>query len=77
MALSTAIYTTYALQTLRSEAEQQVAERAERLAAVLARALARPLFDINSGAISSVVDAAGATPEVLMLRVLGTDGAAG
>jgi PAS domain S-box-containing protein len=75
VAISTAIYTTYVMQTLRSEAEQNLRERAERLAAVLSQALARPLFDINSAAVSSVVDASGATPEVLVLRVLGTNGA--
>ncbi|WP_229211447.1 ATP-binding protein [Duganella sp. BJB476] len=75
VALSTAIYTTYVMQTLKSEAEQNVRERAERLAAVLSQALARPLFDINSAAVSSVVDASGATPEVLVLRVLAPNGA--
>jgi PAS domain S-box-containing protein len=75
VALSTAVYTTYVMQTLRSEAEQNLRERAERLAAVLSQALARPLFDINSAAVNSVVDASGATPEVLVLRVLAPGGA--
>jgi two-component system sensor histidine kinase/response regulator len=75
VAISTAIYTTYVMQALRSEAEQNLRERAERLAAVLSRALARPLFDINSAAVSSVADASGATPEVLVLRVLAPNGA--
>jgi len=75
VAISTAIYTTYVMQALRTEAEQNLRERAERLAAVLSQALARPLFDINSAAVSSVVDASGATPEVLVLRVLGPAGA--
>jgi len=75
LAVSTAIYTTYVMQTLRTEAEQNLRERAERLTAVLSRALARPLFDINSAAVSSVVDASGATPEVLVLRVLAPNGA--
>ncbi|NYE60921.1 PAS domain S-box-containing protein [Duganella sp. 1224] len=75
MALSTAIYTTYVMRTLRAEAEQNLRERAERLAAVLSQALARPLFDINSAAVNSVVDASGATPEVLVLRVLAPNGA--
>jgi PAS domain S-box-containing protein len=75
VALSTAIYTTYVMQALRSEAEQNLHERAERLAAVLSQALARPLFDINSAAVNSVVDASGATPEVLVLRVLAPGGA--
>jgi PAS domain S-box-containing protein len=63
------------MQALRSEAEQNLRERAERLAAVLSQALARPLFDINSAAVASVVDASGATPEVLLLRVLAPNGA--
>ncbi len=75
MAISTAIYTTYVMQAMRTEAEQKLRERAERLAAVLSQALARPLFDINSAAVSSVVDAAGATPEVLVLRVLAPNSA--
>ncbi|MRW85485.1 response regulator [Pseudoduganella sp. FT26W] len=75
MDISTAIYTTYVMQALRSEAEQNLHERAERLAAVLSQALARPLFDINSAAVNSVVDASAATPEVLVLRVLGPNGA--
>ncbi|WP_229262250.1 hybrid sensor histidine kinase/response regulator [Duganella guangzhouensis] len=75
VAISTAIYTTYVMQSLHSEAEQKLRERAERLAAVLSQALARPLFDINSAAVSSVVDASGATPEVLVLRVLAPNGA--
>ncbi|ELX13703.1 multi-sensor hybrid histidine kinase [Janthinobacterium sp. HH01] len=75
VAVSTAIYTTYVMQTLKSEAEQNLRERAERLTAVLSQALARPLFDINSAAVSSVVDASGATPEVLVLRVLAPNGA--
>nr|WP_229265247.1 ATP-binding protein [Duganella sp. 1224] len=63
------------MRTLRAEAEQNLRERAERLAAVLSQALARPLFDINSAAVNSVVDASGATPEVLVLRVLAPNGA--
>ena len=74
VALSTAVYTTYIMRSLSAEAEQNLQERAERLAAVLSQALARPLFDINSAAINSVVDASGATPEVLVLRVLAPNG---
>ncbi|MES2263205.1 MAG: response regulator [Pseudomonadota bacterium] len=74
VALSTAIYTSYATRTLRAESEQQLSERAERLAGVLAQALARPLFDINGAAVSSVVDAMQATPEVLTLRVASPGG---
>ncbi|MRV73998.1 response regulator [Duganella sp. FT92W] len=69
VALSTAVYTTYAARTLRAEAEQQLKERAERLANVLSQALARPLFDINTAAVSSAVDAMQASGEVMMLRV--------
>ena len=74
VALTTAVYTTYATHTLRAEAEQQLRERADHLASVLAQTLARPLFDINSAAVASVVDAMQATPEVLVLRVLAPTG---
>ncbi|QGZ42195.1 PAS domain S-box-containing protein [Pseudoduganella flava] len=75
VALATAAYTTYAVRTLRAEAELHLQERSERLVTVLSQALARPLFDINGAAITSVVDAMRATPEVLMLRVLAPNGA--
>jgi PAS domain S-box-containing protein len=74
VALSTAAYTTYAVRTLRAEAELHLQERSERLVTVLSQALARPLFDINGAAITSVVDAMRGTPEVLMLRVLAPNG---
>ncbi|MEH6434400.1 response regulator [Massilia sp. DD77] len=74
VALSTGVYTTYTLHTLRVEADVKLQERIERQATVLSHALARPLFDINSAAVSSVVDALGATPEVQTLRVLAPDG---
>jgi len=75
VALSTGVYTTYVMQTLREEASTRLQERVERQASVLSQALARPLFDINSAAVSSVVDSLGATPEVLMLHVLAPNGA--
>ncbi|NIA56459.1 response regulator [Massilia sp. TW-1] len=75
VALSTGVYTTYVMRTLQSEADQRLHERVERQASVLSHALARPLFDINSAAVASVVDALGATPEVKMLRVLAPNGA--
>ncbi len=74
VALSTGVYTSYTLHTLRVEADARVQERVERQAKVLSHALARPLFDINSAAVSSVVDALGATPEVQTLQVLAPDG---
>jgi len=74
VALSTGVFTTYTLHALRVEADVKLQERIERQATVLSHALARPLFDINSAAVSSVVDALGATPEVQTLRVLAPDG---
>ncbi|MBY0241365.1 MAG: response regulator, partial [Burkholderiaceae bacterium] len=74
VALSTAIYTGYAARTLRAEAEQQLKERADRLATVLAQALARPLFDINTAAVVSAVDAMQASGEVMMLHVQAPSG---
>lgn len=72
--LSTAAYTIYAVRTLHAEAEQHLNERSKHLVTVLSQALARPLFDINGAAITSVVDAMRGTPEVLMLRVLAPNG---
>jgi two-component system, sensor histidine kinase and response regulator len=74
VALATGTYTTYVMHTLRSEANARLQERVDRQAQVLSQALARPLFDINSAAVSSVVDALGATPEVMTLRVLSPTG---
>jgi signal transduction histidine kinase/DNA-binding response OmpR family regulator/HPt (histidine-containing phosphotransfer) domain-containing protein len=74
VALSTGVYTTYLMLTLRAEADSRLQERVERQASVLSQALARPLFDINGAAVSSVVDALGATPEVQMLNVLAPSG---
>ncbi|SFB87879.1 hybrid sensor histidine kinase/response regulator [Massilia yuzhufengensis] len=74
VALSTGVYTTYTLHALSQDADRRLQERVERQADVLSHALARPLFDINSAAVSSVVDALGATPEVQTLRVLAPDG---
>ncbi|HEY5799630.1 MAG TPA: PAS domain-containing protein, partial [Burkholderiaceae bacterium] len=71
---STGLYTTYAMQTMRNDAEKNLHDRIERQASVLTESLARPLFDINSVAISSVVKALGATPDVVSLRVLTQDG---
>jgi two-component system sensor histidine kinase/response regulator len=75
VALSTGVYTTYVMHTLWAEANERLQERVERQAQALSQALARPLFDINSAAVSSVVDALGATPDVMTLRVLAPDGA--
>jgi PAS domain S-box-containing protein len=75
VALSTGVYTTYVMHSLRAEANAQLKERVEHQAQVLSQALARPLFDVNGAAVSSVVDALGATPEVIALRVLAPDGA--
>jgi two-component system sensor histidine kinase/response regulator len=71
---STGLYTTYAMQAMRNDAERNLRDRIERQAQVLTESLARPLFDINSVAVSSVVKALGATPDVVRLRVLTQDG---
>ena len=74
VALSTTVYTTWVMHSLHREASARLGERIERQANVVSHALARPLFDINSAAVSSVVDALGGTPEVIMLRVLAPNG---
>ncbi len=74
VAVTSGGYTTYATITLRNDANAQLNDRVERQAKVLSQALARPLFDVNGAAVASVVDALGATPEVLMLRVRAPNG---
>ena len=52
VALATGAYTAYVMQSLRAEASARLEERVERFASSLSHALARPLFDINSAAVS-------------------------
>jgi hypothetical protein len=70
VSLSTGLYTTYEILTLRKEADQHVQERLERLVTVVSESLARPLYDFNSAAVSSTVSALGASNDVVHVRVL-------
>lgn len=75
MALTGGAYTAASINSLRVDAEAELNERAQRLTSILAKSLARPLFDINTLAITSVGDAIGMDPEILTLRVTAPDGA--
>lgn len=72
--LSTGLYTAYEIDTLRSEAETRLQDQAERLLSTVAEALARPLFDLNTLAVSSVVDAMASTPNLDALLIHSPDG---
>ncbi|QDL54752.1 PAS domain-containing sensor histidine kinase [Rhodoferax aquaticus] len=66
--------TVIAIESMRISAEAELRDRVSNLASIVSKALARPLFDINTLAIQSVGDAIGRDPEVLRLRVWGSDG---
>lgn len=74
VALSTGFYTLYEIETLKSEAETRLQDQAERLLTTVAEALARPLFDLNTLAVSSVVDAMASTPNLDALLIHSPDG---
>lgn len=66
--------TVIAIESIRISAEAELRERVDNLASIVSKALARPLFDINTLAINSVGDAIGRDPDVLRLQVWGSDG---
>jgi|GEM_PF-3489056 len=66
---SSSLYTLYAIRVLENEAQGRLQDRADKLAGVLASALARPMFDINDQAVTSVVKALGATADLAHLAV--------
>jgi len=72
--LVTSLYTAYNVRALRVEAQARAVVRADEIVQVLSHAIARPLFDINSVAVASVVAALGASPDVAYIGVLGPDG---
>lgn len=72
--LVTSLYTAYNVRALRVEAQARAVVRADEIVQVLSHAIARPLFDINSVAVASVVAALGASPDVAYIAVLGPDG---
>ena len=73
--LASGVNTVVSVQSLRIDADLELNERVENLANVLSKALARPLFDLNSIAIASVGEAVGGDAQVVKVRVLGPDGA--
>jgi PAS domain S-box-containing protein len=72
--VASGLNTVVAIQSLRADADAELSERVENMADVLAKALARHLFDLNSIAINSVGDAVGGDPQVVQVRVTGPDG---
>ncbi|MDT8991526.1 PAS domain S-box protein [Curvibacter sp. APW13] len=74
LTLASVLHAFWAIRSLSARAELELQERADGMVAVLAKALARPLFDLNSLAIASVGESVGGDPQVRGLRVLGADG---
>ena len=72
--LVTSLYTAYNVHALQGEAHARAVNRAEQMINVLSQAIARPLFDINTVAVASVVTALGASADVAYIAVLGPDG---
>jgi PAS domain S-box-containing protein len=73
--LASGVNTVVSVQSLRIDADLELNDRVENMANVLSKALARPLFDLNSIAIASVGDAMGVDAQVVKMRVVGPDGA--
>ena len=73
--VASGVNTVVSVQSLRTDADLELNERVENMANVLSKALARPLFDLNSIAIASVGDAMGVDAQVVKVRVIGPDGA--
>ena len=73
--LASGVNTVVSVQSLRIDADLELNDRVENMANVLSKALARPLFDLNSIAIASVGDAMGVDTQVVKVRVIGPDGA--
>lgn len=73
--VASGVNTVVSVQSLRADADLELNDRVENMANVLSKALARPLFDLNSIAITSVGDAIGVDAQVVKVRVVGPDGA--
>ena len=73
--VASGVNTVVSVQSLRMDADLELSDRVENMANVLSKALARPLFDLNSIAIASVGDAMGVDPQVVKMRVTSPDGA--
>jgi len=57
------------------QAEDSLQQRADRLATLIAGALARPMYDFNTLAVESTVRAVSADPDTTAIRVVDGDGA--
>ncbi|OYT90798.1 MAG: hypothetical protein CFE43_16665 [Burkholderiales bacterium PBB3] len=73
--VASGVNTVVSVQSLRIDADLELNDRVENMANVLSKALARPLFDLNSIAIASVGDAMGVDTQVVKMRVIGPDSA--
>lgn len=71
---SAMLYTLYAIRVLEFDAQARMKDKADRLVTVLGSTLARPMFDINTQAVQSVVEAMGASPDVAHVAVYSPDG---
>ena len=71
--VASGVNTVVSVQSLRIDADLELNDRVENMANVLSKALARPLFDLNSIAIASVGEAMGGDAQVVKVRVMGTD----
>ena len=74
VAFSTGLYTVYALKTLQNDSEEHLQERIERLSTVISETLARPLFDYNSAAVLSAVNALSVMENVVSVLVFDAEG---
>ncbi|MBL8470952.1 MAG: response regulator [Rhodocyclaceae bacterium] len=64
----------YDLWRLHADADARLEDRLRRQSQLVGEALARPLFDFNSAAVTSVVSALGASPDVAGVRVFDPSG---
>jgi two-component system sensor histidine kinase/response regulator len=72
--LSTLAFTTYSAWTLEADTQRRLHDKAQSTATLLSNSLARPLFDINTQAVQSVVAAVGADANVQALTVTSAEG---
>ncbi|MBL8484813.1 MAG: response regulator [Rhodocyclaceae bacterium] len=74
LVLGTAVNASYDVWRLYSDANLRQQDRLERQTTLVGEALARPLFDFNSAAVTSVVSALGSSPDVAGVRVYDSNG---
>ena len=72
--LNTGLYTAYDFFSQRKDAKDQLQLRLERLTAVVAESLSRPLFDLNNIAVTSAVSSLVASDSVAFVRISDPEG---